>query len=189
MVPFNLAGLATAKGGNAAMNHYLDDTLRSYTGADGYAWVGNEPSIELPREYDTPGGLADGNDDLERRRLEQRLRPHRGDHRRWHAELHPGHQREHLLGAAAANQAPPSYPGNDSATRTLGKCLDVTNNGTTNGSPVELWQCTGGNNQKWTAGANGSPVNPSSNLCPTSPPPISGPEMGRAGGRIHISSR
>ncbi|WP_329459761.1 lectin [Streptomyces sp. NBC_01497] len=86
MVPFDVAGLATAKGGNAAMNHYLDTTLRSYTGANGYAWVGNEPSIELPWEYDytgepyrtqstvrsvqdqiwtnTPGGLADGNDDL-----------------------------------------------------------------------------------------------------------------------------
>ncbi len=86
MVPFNLAGLAAAKGGNAAMNAYLDTVLRSYTGANGYAWVGNEPSIELPWEYDytgrpyqtqatvrqiqnqiwsnTPGGLADGNDDL-----------------------------------------------------------------------------------------------------------------------------
>ncbi|MFK0171750.1 lectin [Streptomyces sp. NPDC090306] len=86
MVPFNVAGLARAKGGNAAMNHYLDTVLRSYTGANGYAWVGNEPSIELPWEYDytgapwktqgtvravqdqiwsnTPAGLADGNDDL-----------------------------------------------------------------------------------------------------------------------------
>ena len=86
MVPFDLAGLARAKGGNAAMNDYLDTTLRSYTGDDGYAWVGNEPSIELPWEYDytgepyktqgtvrsiqdqiwadSPTGLADGNDDL-----------------------------------------------------------------------------------------------------------------------------
>ncbi|MGN5635963.1 lectin [Streptomyces sp. AC154] len=86
MVPFNVRDLARAKGGNAAMNHYLDTVLRSYTGANGYAWVGNEPSIELPWEYDytgqpwktqgtvraiqqqiwsaTPGGLADGNDDL-----------------------------------------------------------------------------------------------------------------------------
>ncbi|SEN90580.1 lectin [Actinacidiphila rubida] len=86
MVPFDIGGLAHAKGGNAAMNDYLDTTLRSYTGANGYAWVGNEPSIELPWEYDyigepyktqgtvrsiqdqiwadTPGGLADGNDDL-----------------------------------------------------------------------------------------------------------------------------
>ncbi|MCT9007352.1 lectin [Streptomyces rhizosphaerihabitans] len=86
MVPFNIGGLAHAKGGNTAMNHYLDTVLRSYTGDKGYAWVGNEPSIELPWEYDytgqpyktqgtvraiqdqiwanTPGGLADGNDDL-----------------------------------------------------------------------------------------------------------------------------
>lgn len=52
MVPFDLAGLAAAKGGNAAMNAYLSTVLRSYTGANGYAWVGNEPSIELPWEYD-----------------------------------------------------------------------------------------------------------------------------------------
>lgn len=86
MVPFDLAGLAAAKGGPAAMAAYLGTVLRSYTGANGYAWVGNEPSIELPWEYDyigmpcqtqatvrqiqdqiwtgTPGGLADGNDDL-----------------------------------------------------------------------------------------------------------------------------
>ncbi|MCS0606308.1 lectin [Streptomyces sp. LP11] len=86
MVPFNVAGLARAKGGNTAMNHYLDTVLRSFTGENGYAWVGNEPSIELPWEYDytgapyktqgtvraiqdqiwsdTPSGLADGNDDL-----------------------------------------------------------------------------------------------------------------------------
>ncbi|MEU3862464.1 lectin [Streptomyces sp. NPDC028722] len=86
MIPFNVAGLARAKGGNTTMNHYLDTVLRSFTGDKGYAWVGNEPSIELPWEYDytgapyktqgavraiqnqiwsnTPGGLADGNDDL-----------------------------------------------------------------------------------------------------------------------------
>ncbi|MER6205747.1 lectin [Streptomyces sp. NPDC001642] len=86
MIPFNIGGLARAKGGNTAMSHYLDTVLRSYTGASGYAWVGNEPSIELPWEYDyigqpyktqatvrsiqqqiwanTPTGLADGNDDL-----------------------------------------------------------------------------------------------------------------------------
>ncbi len=86
MVPFDIAGLTAAKGGNTAMNHYLDTTLRSFTGANGYAWVGNEPSIELPWEYDytgepsmtqrtvraiqdqiwtdAPNGLADGNDDL-----------------------------------------------------------------------------------------------------------------------------
>ena len=86
MVPFDQAGLVAAKGGDAAMNAYLGTVLDSYTGANGYAWVGNEPSIELPWEYDytgepyqtqstvrsiqdqiwtdTPTGLADGNDDL-----------------------------------------------------------------------------------------------------------------------------
>jgi predicted alpha-1,2-mannosidase len=86
MVPFDIAGLAQAKGGNAAMNAYLNTTLSSFTGANGYAFVGNEPSIELPWEYDytgepyqtqstvraiqdqiwtdEPNGLADGNDDL-----------------------------------------------------------------------------------------------------------------------------
>ncbi|MET8816297.1 lectin [Streptomyces sp. NPDC004549] len=86
MVPFNVGGLATAKGGDKVMGDYLDTVLRSYTGANGYAWVGNEPSIELPWEYDyigmpyktqatvravqdqiwsnSPAGLADGNDDL-----------------------------------------------------------------------------------------------------------------------------
>jgi predicted alpha-1,2-mannosidase len=86
MVPFDLAGLTSAKGGDTAMNAYLGTVLRSFTGANGYAWMGNEPSIELPWEYDytgepyqtqetvreiqdqlwsdTPGGLGDGNDDL-----------------------------------------------------------------------------------------------------------------------------
>jgi predicted alpha-1,2-mannosidase len=86
MVPFNLAGLIRAKGGAAAMSTYLDTALRSFTGARGYAWLGDEPSLELPWEYDylgrpaqtqqtvrqiqdqlwtdTPGGVGDGNDDL-----------------------------------------------------------------------------------------------------------------------------
>jgi predicted alpha-1,2-mannosidase len=85
-VPFDVAGLASAMGGDPAMSAYLGTVLRSYTGANGYAWVGDEPSIELPWEYDyigepyqtqetvrqiqdqiwtdKPGGLADGNDDL-----------------------------------------------------------------------------------------------------------------------------
>ncbi|KJK58400.1 RICIN domain-containing protein [Saccharothrix sp. ST-888] len=31
-----------------------------------------------------------------------------------------------------------------------GKCLDVTGQGTTNGTLVELWGCNGGANQRWT---------------------------------------
>ena len=89
MVPFNIAGLTAAKGGNAAMAKYLDGVFSGYTGLLSLAGLqsnmGNEPSFELPWEYDyigrpyrtqqvvrqiqdqiwsdTPGGLA-GNDDL-----------------------------------------------------------------------------------------------------------------------------
>jgi predicted alpha-1,2-mannosidase len=86
MVPFNLAGLITAKGGAARMAAYLNTALGSFTGARGDAYLGNEPSLDLPWEYDyagqpaktqqtvrqvqeklwtdTPGGAGDGNDDL-----------------------------------------------------------------------------------------------------------------------------
>jgi predicted alpha-1,2-mannosidase len=85
MVPFNLAGLITAKGGDAAMNSYLNTDLSQLTGGNGYADLSNEPSLDIPWEYDysgqpyntqkivrqvqdqiwtdAPGGLA-GNDDL-----------------------------------------------------------------------------------------------------------------------------
>ncbi|HEY1916449.1 MAG TPA: lectin [Streptosporangiaceae bacterium] len=55
MVPFNLAGLTAAKGGPTAMASYLGSVLRSYTGAAGYANMANQPSIELPWEYDYIG--------------------------------------------------------------------------------------------------------------------------------------
>jgi predicted alpha-1,2-mannosidase len=86
MVPFDVAGLAAAKGGDTATAAYLGTLLRSFTGGNGYANVGNEPSIELPWEYDylgepyrtqqtireiqdqlwadSPSGLGGGNDDL-----------------------------------------------------------------------------------------------------------------------------
>ena len=86
MVPFNVHGLATAFGGNTAMRNYLDSVLSGFHGAGGStADLGNEPSLELPWEYDylgvpyqtqkvvrtvqdqiwtdKPNGLA-GNDDL-----------------------------------------------------------------------------------------------------------------------------
>ncbi|MFI9808507.1 lectin [Streptomyces sp. NPDC052301] len=85
MVPFNLHGLATAMGGDAAMARYLDTDLSSLTGAGGHTDLGNEPSLNIPWEYDyvgrpyrtqqvvrqiqdqiwtdSPAGLA-GNDDL-----------------------------------------------------------------------------------------------------------------------------
>ncbi|HEV2372093.1 MAG TPA: lectin [Streptosporangiaceae bacterium] len=86
MVPFNIAGLTSAMGGTSKMISYLNTVLSSFTGANGFAWMGNEPSIELPWEYDyvgepyqtqnvvrkvqdqiwtnSPNGLGDGNDDL-----------------------------------------------------------------------------------------------------------------------------
>jgi predicted alpha-1,2-mannosidase len=85
MVPFNVHGLASAMGGNSALNTYLNTVLSSLSGANGYADFSNEPSLEIPWEYDytgepyktqsviraiqdqiwtdAPGGLA-GNDDL-----------------------------------------------------------------------------------------------------------------------------
>jgi predicted alpha-1,2-mannosidase len=85
MVPFNLAGLIAAKGGNAAMNSFLNSDLASLTGANGLTDLTNEPSLDIPWQYDytgqpyntqkvirqiqdqiwtnAPGGLA-GNDDL-----------------------------------------------------------------------------------------------------------------------------
>jgi predicted alpha-1,2-mannosidase len=86
MVPFDIAGLASAKGGNANMVSYLNSVLAGFHGSGGsQADMGNEPSLELPWEYDyvgqpyqtqsvvrkiqdqiwsdAPGGLA-GNDDL-----------------------------------------------------------------------------------------------------------------------------
>ncbi|MFH8484040.1 endo-1,4-beta-xylanase [Streptomyces longisporoflavus] len=36
-----------------------------------------------------------------------------------------------------------------------GRCLDVPNAGTSDGTQVQLWDCTGGTNQQWTATASG----------------------------------
>jgi predicted alpha-1,2-mannosidase len=56
MVPFNLRGLADAKGGNAAMVSYLDSVLSDFHGTGGSkSNLGNEPSLELPWEYDYVG--------------------------------------------------------------------------------------------------------------------------------------
>ncbi len=85
MVPFNLAGLIAAKGGNASMNSFLNTDLSQLTGGNGLSDLSNEPSLDIPWEYDytgqpyntqkivrqvqdqiwtnAPGGLA-GNDDL-----------------------------------------------------------------------------------------------------------------------------
>jgi hypothetical protein len=48
--------------------------------------------------------------------------------------------------------------------RALGKCLDVTGGGVTDGTRVELWDCNGGTNQVWNL-QNSILVNPASGKC------------------------
>jgi predicted alpha-1,2-mannosidase len=56
MVPFNLKGLAAAKGGNAAYGQFLDSLFTSITQPSGTnADLSNEPSVEIPWEYDYVG--------------------------------------------------------------------------------------------------------------------------------------
>lgn len=86
MLPFDVKGLIAAEGGNAAWINYLDQMTSSVTDMGATkVQMGNEPSFDIPWEYDyagapyktqqvvretqtqlytnTPGGLA-GNDDL-----------------------------------------------------------------------------------------------------------------------------
>ena len=53
--------------------------------------------------------------------------------------------------------------------QTLGRCLDVTNNGNTAGAKLQLWDCNGGGNQRWITQPNGSIKNVGSGLCLDSP--------------------
>ena len=46
-----------------------------------------------------------------------------------------------------------------------GKCLDVNNNGTTNGTTVLFWECNGQTNQKWETRTDGSLRSVSSGRC------------------------
>lgn len=46
-----------------------------------------------------------------------------------------------------------------------GSCLDAWNWGTTAGTAVSTWGCTGGNNQKWNVNANGTITSVLSGLC------------------------
>ncbi|MEU3508273.1 lectin [Streptomyces longwoodensis] len=55
-VPHNIRGLADAMGGNSKLAAYLDSVLSELHGSGGsHADLGNEPSIELPWEYDYIG--------------------------------------------------------------------------------------------------------------------------------------
>lgn len=54
----------------------------------------------------------------------------------------------------------------DGTIRAFGKCLDITNNGTANFSPVQTWDCiAGAGAQQWIPQANGSLRNPQSGRC------------------------
>lgn len=57
----------------------------------------------------------------------------------------------------------------DDTLRTLGRCLDIENNGTSAGAKVELWDCNGVGGQEWVAQADGSFLNPQSGKCLDSP--------------------
>ena len=53
----------------------------------------------------------------------------------------------------------------DDTIRTLGRCLDIVNNGNTPGAKMQLWDCNGVPGQQWVPQANGSLLNPPSGLC------------------------
>ncbi|MCL6667832.1 arabinofuranosidase catalytic domain-containing protein, partial [Streptomyces panaciradicis] len=57
----------------------------------------------------------------------------------------------------------------DGSLSTLGRCLDIENNGTTGGAKLELWDCNGVGGQKWVQQADGSLRNPQSGRCLDSP--------------------
>jgi hypothetical protein len=57
MVPFNLSGLFTALGGNSKVVPRLDNFFTQLNGGPNspYAFLGNEPTLETPWEYDYAG--------------------------------------------------------------------------------------------------------------------------------------
>ncbi|NEA38262.1 arabinofuranosidase catalytic domain-containing protein [Streptomyces sp. SID11385] len=57
----------------------------------------------------------------------------------------------------------------DGRLHTLGRCLDITGNGTANGTQVQLWDCGGAGGQVWQQQADGSLRNPQSGRCLDSP--------------------
>ena len=57
----------------------------------------------------------------------------------------------------------------DGAIESLGKCLDVDAQGTSNFTKVQLWECNGTGAQKWELRADGSLFNPQSAKCLDAP--------------------
>jgi predicted alpha-1,2-mannosidase len=249
MVPFNVRGLADAKGGNAAMVSYLDHVLAAYNGSGGdHADLGNEPSVELPWEYDyvgqpwktqsvirnvqnqlwpdSPTGWGVGNDDLgtmsawyvwsamgifpetpgtadlalgspqftqvvitlstgnkltinapQAATNAPYVQSATWNGANWNnAYLPPsavtdGGTLALTLGtsantswATAASSAPPSYAGSGGSgghtgpitSAIAGKCVDVKQSGTTNGTAIQIYTCNSTNAQKWTVPGNGT---------------------------------
>jgi predicted alpha-1,2-mannosidase len=74
-IPFNIAKLASLEGGDSSMAGYLDNVLSGYQGlasvAGTQANLGNEPSIEIPWEYDWVGEPYKAQGDL--RAIEDQL--------------------------------------------------------------------------------------------------------------------
>ncbi|MEU0794972.1 lectin [Amycolatopsis sp. NPDC005961] len=243
MVPFNVAGLAAARGGNASLVSYLDSVLAGFHGSGGsQADLGNEPSLELPWEYDyvgqpyktqkvvrqvqdqiwtdAPGGLA-GNDDLGAMSawyvfsalgfypmtpgtadlalgsplFTQAVvtlpsgntltvnAPAAADNApyvqsaswngaAWNnayaptSTLRSGGTLAFALGTSAntswaASNPPPSYDGTlphlgPLTSGIAGKCADVAQSGTANGTHAQLYTCNSTGAQKWFAGADGT---------------------------------
>ena len=53
----------------------------------------------------------------------------------------------------------------DGTLRALGKCLDVSEGGTADGTKVQLWTCNGSGAQTWAAQSDGTVRNPQSGKC------------------------
>ncbi|OXM61438.1 lectin [Amycolatopsis vastitatis] len=243
MVPFNVAGLAAARGGNSSLISYLDSVLAGFHGSGGkQADLGNEPSLELPWEYDyvgqpyktqkvvrqvqdqiwtdAPGGLA-GNDDLGAMSawyvfsalgfypmtpgtadlalgsplFTQAVvtlpsgntltvnAPAAADNApyvqsaTWNGSawnnayaptsaLNAGGTLAFALGTSAntawaASNPPPSYSGTlphlgPLTSGIAGKCADVAQSGTANGTHVQLYTCNNSGAQKWFSGPDGT---------------------------------
>jgi predicted alpha-1,2-mannosidase len=249
MVPFNVRGLADAKGGNAGMVSYLDHVLGAYNGSGGdHADLGNEPSVELPWEYDyvgqpwktqsvirnvqnqlwpdSPTGWGVGNDDLgtmsawyvwsamgifpetpgtadlalgsplftqvvitlstgnkltinapQAATNAPYVQSAQWNGGNWNNAYLPasavssGGTLDFTLGttantswATAASSAPPSYPGSGGSgahsgpitSGIAGKCVDVKQSGTANGTAIQIYTCNSTNAQKWTVPGDGT---------------------------------
>jgi hypothetical protein len=72
----------------------------------------------------------------------------------------------HTIATAAAFDRDHQWTVNaDQSIRTLGRCLDIINNGNTAGANLQIWDCNGHAGQKWVPQSNGSLLNPGSGLC------------------------